>query len=161
MQGGNVRGEGAARELQRSNAELVQRAFRAFARRDVDAVIAITDPEVEFFAETGQEAGEEGPNWERGAYWGHEGVVKYFEHVSRIWTELEVFPDRFHSIGDTMLVLGRVRARDNRGALRDIPAQWLWRLRDGRIVYWCVYTNRDEALEAAGVDPDQLGHALD
>jgi ketosteroid isomerase-like protein len=159
VQGEEVQQGSGTREA-RSSAELVEQAFRAFARRDVAGVVALTHPKIEFFAATGQIADEEGSNWERGAYWGHEGVVKYFEHVGRVWDELEVVPDRFHVVGNRLLVLGRVRHRDREGAVSDLPAQWVWKVRDGRIVYWCVYTDRDEAFEAAGVDPEELGEAV-
>jgi ketosteroid isomerase-like protein len=159
VQGGHVQQGSGAREI-RESAELIRQVFRAFARRDVAAVTALTHPKIEFFAPTGQVADEEGSNWERGAYWGHEGVVKYFEHVARVWEELEATPDRFHVVGNRLLVLGRVRLRDKGGVVTDMPAQWLWKLRDGKVVYWCVYTDRDEALEAAGVDPEDVGQTV-
>jgi ketosteroid isomerase-like protein len=51
-------------------------------------------------------------------------------------------------VGEFLLVVGRVRARDRNGLRVDSEAQWLWKLRDGRVSYWAVYTDLEEALEA-------------
>jgi ketosteroid isomerase-like protein len=45
-----------------------------------------------------------------------------------------------------------VYARGEGGYISDSPAQWLWRIEDGRIAWGRVFTNRAEALEVAGVE---------
>ena len=72
--------------------ELVRRVFDAFARRDVEAVIEVVDPAVEFFAPTASIAGHETP------YRGHTGMRQYFEDVARIWEVLEVIPHEIREV---------------------------------------------------------------
>jgi ketosteroid isomerase-like protein len=125
--------------------ELVRRAFEAFAERDVEAVLPIVGPDVEFFPPTASIAGHETP------YRGHEGLRRYFEDVARIWEVLEVVPHEFIEVGDQVVALGRVYGRGLDGLLVDSPTGWIWRVEGGKIVAGRVYTSRQEALDAAGL----------
>jgi ketosteroid isomerase-like protein len=125
--------------------ELVRRAFEAFTARDVEALLAVADPDVEFLAPTGSIAGHGTP------YRGHDGLREYFEDVSRIWEELEVIPHEFREVGDQVVALGRVYGRGLDGLLVDSPTGWVWTVENGKIVAGRVYTNRQEALDAVGL----------
>jgi ketosteroid isomerase-like protein len=76
----------------------------------------------------------------------------YFADAARVWRELEVIAHEFRDLGDRVLVFGRVYARGEGGYISDSPAQWLWRIEDGRIAWGRVFTNRAEAVQAAGVE---------
>jgi ketosteroid isomerase-like protein len=127
-----------------TNIELVQRLFDAFTRRDVDGLVELLAPDMEFWGPTASFARQGQP------YVGHEGMREYFEDVARVWRVLEVVPHEFRDLGDRVLVLGRVYARGQGGYISDSPTQWLWRLRGDRIVWGRVFTNRAEAIAAAG-----------
>lgn len=127
------------------NIELVRRVFDAFRDRDVEAVIEVVDPEVEFYAPTASIAGHAEP------YRGHEGMRKYFEDVARIWDVLEVTPHEFREVDDQVIALGRVYGRGVDGLLVDSPTGWICRFSNGKIVEGRVYTSRQEALDAAGL----------
>jgi ketosteroid isomerase-like protein len=127
------------------NVELARRAFEAFDRRDLDAVLEVCDPDVRLDVVTGGIAGRAEP------YRGHDGLREYLSDASRVWTELRMTPSEFHeAAGGVVVVVGRVYARGS-GRVVDSPTGWLWRLRDGRIVSGRVYPNPDEALAAAGL----------
>jgi ketosteroid isomerase-like protein len=127
------------------NTQLVQRAFEAFAARDVEGMTGLLDPEMEFVAPTASLAGQKTP------YRGLEGLRAYFDDVSKIWEEIQAVPHEYREVNDKVLVLGRVYARGVNGLLVDSPAGWVWRVGDGKIVAGRVYTSRDEAMRAAGV----------
>jgi ketosteroid isomerase-like protein len=127
------------------NRALVERAFEAFAERDVEAMIELFDPDGDFLAPTASLAGQKTP------YRGVEGLRKYFEDVGRVWQELQVVPHEFREIEDKILVLGRVYARGTNGLVVDSPAGWVWQVRDGKILSGRVYTSREEAIEAVGL----------
>ena len=105
------------------NADIVRRAFEAFSRRDLSALLAISDPEVEFMPATARVAGRGEP------YRGHDGLRTYLADVARVWQELRSEPRvhrgrrrrrRLHRPG---LRLGR-RARHRRsGRLGLAPAR--------------------------------------
>jgi ketosteroid isomerase-like protein len=129
-----------------ANIELVRSVFEAFTSRDIDAMLELIAPEMEFWGPTASFA-REGE-----AYVGHEGMRQYFADVEKVWRTLEVVPHDFRDLGDRVLVFGRVYARGEGGYISDSPTQWLWRVGIGRIVWGRVFRNRAEALAAAGLD---------
>jgi ketosteroid isomerase-like protein len=132
------------------NTQVVRKAFDAFTRRDVEAFVRIMDPEVELYVPvTAELAGEPVP------YRGHDGIRRYFEHVKMVWERLEVFLHEYHDLGDRVMVVGRVRAQGRNGRIEDTPAHWVWQIEDGRITAGHVYTDRKQALEAAGLSAEQ------
>ncbi len=102
-------GEEPARD---GNAGLVRRLFDAFAARDVDALLEIVDPEIEFFGPTATVLNE------GRCYRGHEGMRRYLRDAEALWEELDLDPQKLRVIGNHVVVLGRVRARA-RDRLRD------------------------------------------
>jgi ketosteroid isomerase-like protein len=128
-----------------ANVDLARRAFEAFAERDVDALLELMHPELEFLPVTA--------NLTTGGlpYRGSEGIRRYIEDVARVWDELRVFPSEYRDLGDTVVALGRIHGRGG-GMIIDRPTGWVWRMRDDMIVWGRVYTSQEEALRAAGAD---------
>ena len=130
-----------------ANVEIVRRLYEAFESRDLDAMIALIGPEMEFFPQvTASMVKRSEP------YHGHDGLRRYFEDAARIWRQLDIIPHEYQDLGDRVLVFGRVYARGEGGYIADSPAAWLWRLEDGLITYGRVFTSRADALEAAGLE---------
>jgi ketosteroid isomerase-like protein len=125
------------------NAEIVRKVFAAFSRRDVDALLALCDPEIVFVPPTGRLAGRDEP------YRGHEGMRRYLADVARVWQELRSEPEEYIEIDDRVLCTGRVYAWGV-GRVIDAPAGWVWRLRDGLVVEGHVYETRRAAYQAVG-----------
>jgi uncharacterized protein len=121
--------------------EVVKAAFAAFAARDLDAVLALAAPDVEFLAVTGEHAGRTEP------YRGHDGMRAYFRDVASVWEELRLTPREFRGSGDTILVTGRVSAR-SRSRTVSGSTGWIWRVRDGKIAYVRVYASAADATAA-------------
>lgn len=132
------------------NTQVVRKAFDAFTRRNADAAVEIMDPSIELhLPATAALAGEPSP------YRGHDGVRRYFEHVKNVWERLEVFLHEYHEAENRVLVVGRVRSQGRDGQIGDIPVHWVWEIEDGKIVKGSVFTERDEALAAAGVESQE------
>jgi ketosteroid isomerase-like protein len=129
-----------------ANIDLVRRVFDAFTARDIDAMLALSSPEIEFWGPTASFAREGKP------YRGHEGLRQYFDDVASVWRTLEVVPHDFRDLGDRVLVIGRVYARGAGGYISDSPTQWLWGVRGDQVVWGRVFTSRAEALAAAGLE---------
>lgn len=128
-----------------SNVEIVQRIFAAFSTRDVEAFVGLCAPEMVFEPVTARMVGGGDP------YRGREGLQAYLADVARVWQELRISPDAFHEGVDGIVVAtGRVYAW-GAGRVVDSPAGWLFRLRDGQIIYGRVFETAGEALEAAGL----------
>jgi ketosteroid isomerase-like protein len=129
--------------MSEENVKLAYRAIDAVNRRDLDAFLDLMDDEVEAVSRIVAI---------EGGLHGHAGI--------RIWWEnwFEAFPDydievvEVRDRGD--LTLATLRALGHGGG-SDVPfedAVWLAnRWRRGKIVWWRVFSTRDEALEAAGL----------
>ena len=131
---------------QSANIQLISALYDAFTARDVERLLSLTTADLEFFPPVTASRVERAE-----PYRGHDGMRRYFQDVSRVWRELEVSAHEFRDLGDRVLVFGRVYARGEGGYISDSPAQWLWRVDGGLISWGRVFTNRAEALEAAGV----------
>ena len=121
--------------------ELVKAMFAAFAARDLETVLAMADPEIEFTAVTGEHAGRTDP------YRGHEGLRAYFRDVASVWEELRLTPREFREVGELILVTGKVSAR-SRSRTVSGSTGWVWRVRDGKVVYVRVYESAADAIAA-------------
>jgi ketosteroid isomerase-like protein len=130
--------------MSEENVQTVRKVFDAFVRRDVRAALDVMDPDVDLSAPATQALVDRDLS-----YRGHDGIRTYFEDVAEVWEELEVFLHEYHDVGDDrVLVVGHVRARGRDGLLVDQPAQWGWVIKDGKIVWGRVFTNRNEAFQA-------------
>jgi ketosteroid isomerase-like protein len=127
------------------NVELVRRSFKHICAWDIDSLIELYAPDVEFLPLTGTRV-------ESGGYHGHEGVRAYFDEVGEIWDEMLPHADDVRTTGDHVVVLGgcAVRGRGS-GARSDSPMAWVITCRDGKVVRHRGYRTRDEALEAVGL----------
>ncbi len=105
--------------------------FTAFAARDAARMEDLLHPDCTFWAEgTATAAGRDTP------YTGAEGVRIYLEDADRAWEHLEVQPQDVRSAGDGVICFGVAIGR-RRGEQEEqrIPVIWVFRLREGRIVY--------------------------
>jgi ketosteroid isomerase-like protein len=127
--------------MSRENVELMERAYAAITRGDLDAFLALSHPEIEFRSLIAEAGG--------GGFSGHEGVRDWWATVIESLDvrpnpeEIESFRDR----GITRLALA--------GTIDgvEVPQKmWMaWRLRDGLLVWWTTYRTEVEALEAVGL----------
>jgi ketosteroid isomerase-like protein len=129
-------------------AALVGRLFDAFNARDMEALVALCAEEMELSAVTGEEVGRAEP------YRGPEGLRQYLADVERVWEELRVTPSTVERLGERLLVVGRVYVRSRELGIRDMPAGWIWRLRDGKFTSGQVFADPDQArARFAGLAP--------
>lgn len=114
---------------------LVRRVFEAFDRRDLSALIELTDPEVELFAPTAALAND------GRCYRGHDGIARYLQDVERTWARLQVTPEQFREVGNHVVCLGRARATARDGLEVDSPTAWVWEVRAGKLLWGCVHAD--------------------
>jgi ketosteroid isomerase-like protein len=121
---------------------LVEQLYEAFNHRDPEGIVAVCDEEMEFFPyETAGAVGREAP------YVGREGLREYLADAARLWEELLVTPREVEQIGDQLLVKGRVYVRSRELGIRDMPAAWIWGIRDGRFIRGEVFPDPSAAEE--------------
>jgi ketosteroid isomerase-like protein len=136
--------------VSRENVELFRRTVEAYNARDIDAFIALFDPDVEFhssFAGVGA------------VYRGHEGLRKWHRDLEETWGgDIRTEPEAFFDLGDYTLTLSVLRGRGRHSGVEvDTADVLVARWRDGRIVYMRSYASKEEALNDLNVSE----HALD
>jgi ketosteroid isomerase-like protein len=125
---------------------VIRKAYAAFADRDLDALIEVSDESIEVYTVTGLLVGRTDP------YRGYEGLAEYLSDLSAQWKRLELQPQSFHPVGEgRVLVFGRVRAWHGRGFL-DSENAWLWTLSGDRVVTVRVYADPGDARRAFAGD---------
>jgi PAS domain S-box-containing protein len=97
---------GAAAVPDTDSVGIVVAGFEAFARRDVDAMLALCHPEfvLRSFA-TAKRVERTTP------YRGHEGVLAYLRDVATVWEELSLTMLTFRQAQDSVIGFGRVEGR--------------------------------------------------
>jgi ketosteroid isomerase-like protein len=117
----------------------------AWNRENIDELIPLSDPEVEFVSIF---AGMEGRT-----YRGYDGLHQYFADMRDAWDEFHRDIEGVTDAGNDQVVVffhlhGTARAS---GIPVDERVTTVFRLREGRLHRMVVYRDRDEALEAAGL----------
>jgi len=101
--------------------ELVKRSYEAFARDDLDGVLADMHPDIEWHQAQGLPHG--------GFYRGLDEVRRnIFEPLdAEWWEEFSADPDEFLDAGDEVVVLGRYRGiAKGTGKRLDVPFVHVW-----------------------------------
>ena len=85
-------------------------------------------------------------------YRGHDGVRAALRAWLEAWETIDYEPTELIDVGDEVLAFVRIRAR-GRASHAEVAYEHpqLWTLRDGQVVRMRVFSDRDEALRAAGL----------
>ena len=129
--------------MSRENVELHYRAGDAFNRRDLDAFLALMDPEVEFipYVVTME-----------GTYRGHDGIRRWWQDLFEVFPDWKVEAEEVRDLGDLTLMRGRLRGQGaTSGAPFERPYWGAVEWRDEQIVWWHAFGSEAEALEAVGL----------
>jgi ketosteroid isomerase-like protein len=129
--------------MSEENVELAYRAFDAINRRDLGALLALMDDDVEVVSRIVSMDS---------AFHGHDGIRRWWENWFNVFPDYNIEVDDVGALGDR--IVAALRALGN-GAGSDLPVEdtiWLASLwRRGKCVWWRTFYTRDEALEAAGL----------
>ena len=129
------------------NVEIVRRGFEAGNRRDVEALIEVLDPEVEWHSALLMAL--EG---EAAVYRGHEGIREFFRDLDGLFDKLHAEYPEIRDLGDRVVGIGRISTRGKgSGAETESPIGTVIDLKNGKATQVRTYLDPKEALEAAGV----------
>ena len=126
--------------------EAVRRLLDGWNRGDVDAWLEPAHPEIEWFSEIARSV--EGSE---AVYRGIPGLRRFWDEWHAVW-ELAIEISEFRDLGDTVVALGRIRARGGASGI-DIegPVAYILEFEEGLVRKARAYLDLDEALEAAGL----------
>jgi ketosteroid isomerase-like protein len=125
-----------------------EHAARRFAAAvtsgDVEAAVALSDPEIEFNSVLGISGR---------AYLGHEGIGQYFEDVASAWREWAVEVERVTEAADGRVVIVMTMHASGKGSGATLAERTahIWTLRDGKLLHNEPYREPKEALRALGL----------
>ena len=130
--------------MSEENVDRLQAAIEAFNQREgttFDRLLA-TDAEI-----VPVRAGVEGTT-----YRGDGAGSQYCAAVDDTWESLRWEVDEIRGVGELAVAVGHIRGKGREtGATIDTSSGWVAQFRDGLITRFRTYTNREDALEAAGL----------
>jgi uncharacterized protein len=84
-----------------------------------------------------------------GVLHGQLAVLEFMDTTGRLWEDARPEPEEFLPAGETLVVLGRWRARARAtGIAVDIPFAHVLRYRDGKLAYFHNYIDAAKALQS-------------
>lgn len=130
-----------------SNLAVIQNAYEAFGRGDIESVVAALDPDVEWI-----EGNIEGLPY-AGPHHGVEAVVnEIFAQLPATYDSFELAPQEWVDGGDTVVMLGEITIRkDDREATLRVAQ--VWTLRDGRAVRFEAFQDTHATARVLGSNP--------
>lgn len=136
--------------MSEQNVELHRHALEAYNARDVEAYIALCDPQIELRSVIAAVGG--------GVYHGHDGLRRYVEDLDdAMGDDVRLDPEAYVDLGERTLMFyvahghGRQSDVDVAGRYAQVVT---WR--DGLAVYSKAYAHREDALKDLGVSEDAL-----
>ena len=131
--------------MAQQNAELVRRGYEAFSHGDIEAALAMFDPDIEI---EDHDRSLETPT----RYRGRDGFLTLFATVNEGFSDVRYIPEDATEVGDRVLVEVRRTGRGSAsGAQVDERQFHVWDVVAGRAVRFRVYLDRHQALEAVGL----------
>jgi ketosteroid isomerase-like protein len=136
--------------MSQENVELWRKWIKAFNARDIEALIALCDPNIEFHSAFAAVGG--------ATYRGHDALRTWHSDLREAFGEgIRVAPDAYFDLGEHTLTFSTYYARGlHSGAEVVMPATGVTRSRDGLVTYVKVYLDRAGALRDVGVSEDEL-----
>ena len=136
--------------MESHNIELVRELLAAVNRLDADAMISRIQPDYEFVPIMAALEGR--------TYKGPDGIRAWLADMKDHWEFFETWPEEFHDLGDRVIAFGHWRARGRTSGVEvdGQPATWVAWVRGDRLSHWRTFTDREEALAAAGVTEAEL-----
>jgi ketosteroid isomerase-like protein len=127
--------------------EIVRRQHDAFQREDWEAFFALYDPEVEIdLSRSGIPGGS--------IHHGHDGIREGWIAWRGAWVDYGYEVEELNELGDDrVLSLTRIQARSKgHGVDTEVRAGEVYTVRNGLIVHFVNFLDRDDALREAGLD---------
>jgi ketosteroid isomerase-like protein len=126
------------------NVEIVRQCYDAYVRGDMQAALAVVDPEIEVYDHDIPDAAE---------YRGLEGLLRWQADWESSWESWRWEPEEFIEAGDRVVAILRVHAKGRHSGVNVERLDGaVWTLKGGKCVRLDYYGSREQALRAAGLE---------
>jgi ketosteroid isomerase-like protein len=141
--------------MSKQNVDLVRAAYAAFGRGDINAVLDLMDPKIDF------RVAENSLYYRGSAYVGRDDVGSLFARIPVDWDGFEVVPETYHDAGDVVAVRGRYRGT-YRATGKSMYAQvaHFWTLRNGKLAEFQQYIDTAALREITGQTTQSAAGAI-
>jgi uncharacterized protein len=130
--------------MSQENMEVVGKLYEAFARGEIDSILAQVDPEIEF------DPSDRLPD--EGIHRGREAYRQFLKRTFELWAGFRVEVEELLDVGDAVVALIHTTATGRASGIEvdERVAHVFW-LRDATPYRFKVFGERAKALEAAGL----------
>jgi uncharacterized protein len=130
--------------MSEANVDVLRRGYEAFNRGDIETVMGLLDPNVEW-----KEPDVEGLP-QRGTHHGAEDVASnVFGAIVGNWDGFQAVPEEFLDAGDRVVVLGQFQGTGKAsGRTLDATFAHVWTLRGGKAVHFRAYADTANVLHS-------------
>ena len=133
--------------MSQENVEAFKRGLEAGNRGDVDTLLEVLDPAVEWHSALHALMG-----GEQTVFRGHVGVRKLLRDLNESFAEVDLEIAEIRDLGDRLVAIGRIRTRGKAsGAETVTPLALVTEIKNGKTISVRAYLDPKEALEAAGL----------
>jgi ketosteroid isomerase-like protein len=134
--------------LPERNVEVNRRFIEAYNAHDAEPLIACCDPSIEFHS-VYEAVG--------GVYHGHDGMREFLRDLADTWETRRMQPEAFFDLGEHTLAFYVLHGQGRHSGMEvAMPIAAVARWRNGLMMYWKSYVDREEALSDLGVSEDEL-----
>jgi uncharacterized protein len=126
--------------MSQENVKLVREVFAAYERGDLSTAMSYYEPDVVF------SPAEEPP------IHGRDAVIEYLQRWEEPWDDYEAEGEEFIDAGDSVVVTFHAKGRGRASGIEvDARSYQVYSLHNGKLARMDEYTDRREALQAAGL----------
>ena len=131
--------------MSQQDIEVVKQTYAAFARGDIETVLAAFDPDIEWVEPEGYFPGA------RGTHHGVEAVRRIFSVYPTHWDEFAADMEQYIDAGEHVIAIGRARFRPKGSdTLHSSQLANVWTMRDGKAVRLQVFNDTALIWRALG-----------
>jgi ketosteroid isomerase-like protein len=130
--------------MSQENVEITRQALDAYTRRDLEALRALADPDIEldWSASVG---------WLAGVYRGFDETLRFYEGYFEAFEEIAIEAERFIDAGESVVV-PNVAHQTGRGGIEvSARSTLVFTVRNRKLVRICLHQETEEALKAVGL----------
>jgi ketosteroid isomerase-like protein len=130
--------------MSQENVETFRRSVEAVNRWDIEAILEAVDPEVVWEPLRSQV---------QGAYRGRQGMRDFLADTTESFDSFRLDHTDVRDLGDgRVLAIGTAHIRGKGSGIEtDVPTAGIATYRQGRLIHWKDFGEKDQALEAAGL----------
>ena len=138
--------------MAQQDVKVIRSGYESFNRKDIAAVLELYDPRIEWI----EPGGGRSP---AGTYRGPQNVAsEAFASVPQNFDDFRVEPEQFIDAVGHVVVVGRFRGKAKNGGTLDAPFVHVYRMRNGKAVFFQNYVDATRWALTRGVADSQARH---